>query len=75
MRNQGRFRTICASMFIAALMLASVGAAQARDHEGVRVGRLALLPFEPDELETTEQIVDDVLHGPDRRLENAPGPR
>ena len=31
MRNQGRFRTICASIFIAALLLASVGAAQAQD--------------------------------------------
>jgi hypothetical protein len=33
--------------------------------------RQVILPFEPNELETVEQIVDDVLHGPDRRFEYA----
>ena len=28
------------------------------------------LPFDANELETVEQVVDDILHGPDRRFED-----
>ena len=39
--------------------------------QGQQFGRQVTLPFEPNELETVEQVVDDILHGPDRRFEYA----
>ena len=39
--------------------------------QGQQVGRQVTLPFEANEQKAVEQVVDDILHGSDRRFEDA----